>query len=83
LLVLRELIAQEKQQHVGPPNRHNFSLRFRSNSLPVQRAIMEAWAWLESSGCLAGNPEYSEGAFFVTRHQSSRSGRPGPAGAGL
>ena len=75
LLVLRELIVQEKQQHVGPPNRHNFSMRFKNSPVTVQKAIMEAWAWLESSGCLAQQPQQHDGWFFVTRcgHQLAES----------
>ena len=75
LLVLHEVIAQEKQPSSGRPNRHNFSLRFQNRPEPVQRAIMEAWAWLESSGCLAHDPMWSEGVFFVTRrgHELAKS----------
>lgn len=67
LLVLKSIIMQEKQRGAGAPNRHNFSLRFKSHPESVQRAIMEAWAWLESSGCLAQLPQHDAGWFFVTR----------------
>jgi uncharacterized protein (TIGR02391 family) len=67
LLVLKSIVAQEKQRHVGPPNPHNFSQRFHNHPESVQRAIMEAWSWLETSGCLAQLPQHSHGFFFVTR----------------
>jgi len=67
LLVLRDIIFWDKQQVYGPPQHHNVSQRFHDRPKEVQRAIMEAWAWLESSGCLAQEPEQSEGVFFVTR----------------
>ena len=70
LLVLREVIAREKQRVFGPPQRYAFSQQFHGCLQSVQRAIMEAWAWLESSGCLAHDPEQlggGGGVFFVTR----------------
>ena len=75
LLVLREVIVQEKQKVYGPPQHCAFSQRFRGCPQSVQRAIMEAWAWLESSGCLAQRTEQSAGVFFVTRrgHELAQS----------
>lgn len=67
LLVLKSIVAQEKQRQAGPPNPHNFSQRFNKRPESVQRAIMEAWAWLETSGCLAQHPQHSAGFVFVTR----------------
>jgi len=76
LHVLRQLIVQDEHpQGIGPPNRHNFSLRYKHSPLPLQKAIMEAWAWLESSGAIAHSPQYSDGCFFVTRrgHELAKS----------
>ncbi len=59
LLVLQAIVAQEKDKVCGIPNRKNFSGGFKARSKPVQRAIMEAWAWLETSGAIA-QPEPHE-----------------------
>jgi len=74
-LVLQDIIAQEDNRGSGSPNRHNFSLRFRNHPEAVQRAIMEAWAWLETSGAIAQLPQKDDGWFFVTRrgHELARS----------
>ncbi len=75
LLVLQDLVAQETHRGSGSPNRHNFSLGFRNHPEPVQRAIMEAWAWLETSGAIAELPQHQDGWFFVTRrgHELAQS----------
>jgi uncharacterized protein (TIGR02391 family) len=75
LLVLREVIAQEGRRDSGSPNRNNFSRRFQGLPEPVQRAIMEGWAWLEASGCVAQLPLHDDGWVFVTRrgHQLAAS----------
>ena len=75
LLVLQDIIAQEKQRHFGIPNLHNFALQFQNEPEGVQRAIMEAWAWLVRSGCIAQLPGQSNGFIFVTRlgHQLSQA----------
>ncbi len=74
-LVLQELVAQEKNRSLGSINRGNFSRGFHSHSEIVQRAIMEAWAWLETSGAIAQLPQQQEGWFFVTRrgHELAQS----------
>lgn len=66
LLVLKEIADQEKRKGSGAPNRHNFSLRFCNSPQTVQRAIMEGWAWLESSAAITHLPQ-QDGFFFVTR----------------
>ena len=66
LLVLREFVGMQKR-NPSELNRHNFSLQFKSRSMPVQNAIMEAWAWLETSGAFAQRPGQQDGWFFVTR----------------
>jgi uncharacterized protein (TIGR02391 family) len=75
LLVLQDIVRQEKNRGSGSPNRHNFSLGFQSHPEPVQRAIMEAWAWLETSGVIAQLPQTQDGWFFVTRrgHELTQS----------
>src|SRR5438046_10150723 len=75
LLVLQAIIAQEKQRTSGVPHRRNFSNNFRNHAESVKRAIMEAWAWLETSGAIAQVPEHDEGWFFVTRrgHELAKS----------
>lgn len=67
MLVLKEVLAQEELRHSGPPNRRSFSLRFQGRPESVQRAIMEAWAWLEASGCIAHLPQQDPDWCFVTR----------------
>ena len=67
LFVLEEIIEQERHRSSGLPNQYNFCLRFQNRSETVQKAIMEAWGWLESVGCLARMPLDSEGYRFVTR----------------
>ena len=66
LIVLQELIRREAHNHTKL-NRYNFSLEFRGQFQDVQRAIMEAWSWLEFSGCLAPLPAQTDGWSFVTR----------------
>ena len=75
LLVLQDIVAQEKNRGSGSSNRYNFSLGFRNYPEPVQRAIMEAWAWLETSGVIAQLPQKEDGWFFVTRrgHELAQS----------
>lgn len=64
LLILDELI--EIERHGTEPHRKNFILRFR-NFEQIHEALMEAWAWLESSGCLVQSPLKDEGWRFITR----------------
>ncbi len=75
LLVLQDIIEEEKRPTAPRPNRKNFSGRFESRDERVQRAIMEAWGWLESAGAIAQRPLVEEGNFFVTRrgHQLAQS----------
>ena len=76
-VVLQDLVTAEKTRNAGRMNRHNYSLEFRNSGDEVQRAIMEAWAWLENTGCLACQPG-NDGWFFVTRrgHQLSQTSEP-------
>lgn len=67
LFVLQSIVEQEKQRTSGVPCRVNFSRRFQDHPEAVNRAIMEAWAWLETSGAIAQLPDHDEGRFFVTR----------------
>lgn len=75
VLVLQAIAAQEKQRTSGPPHRRNFSNGFRNYPDAIKRAIMEGWAWLETSGLIAQLPEQDEGWFFVTRrgHELAQS----------
>lgn len=62
--VLKDLIAIENAR--GNLIQQNFCNRFHNKS--VQKAIAEAWVWLEREGCLAPNPSSSMGsAVFITR----------------
>jgi len=64
--VLKDLTASENAGNTL--NRHNYCLRFHSQSDDVQKAIVEAWVWLEREGCLAPKPGLIVGnAVFVTR----------------
>ncbi len=64
--VLKDLTASENTGNTL--NRHNYCLRFQSESDDVQKAIVEAWVWLEREGCLAPKPSLIAGnAVFVTR----------------
>jgi len=67
LVVLQSIVEHEKHPTSGVPHRRNFSLGFRNHPETVKRAIMEAWAWLETSGAIAQLPEHDEGSYFVTR----------------
>ncbi len=74
-LVLQAIVAQEETKYSQTPNRYDFSLEFSNHPKDVQRAIMEAWAWLESSGAIAQLPQQQDGLFFVTRrgHELAQS----------
>lgn len=54
-------------------NRHNFSLPHVVQEYPQQqwkqlnRALMEAWVWLEREGLIAPNPEQGSDWVFITR----------------
>ena len=62
--VLKDLTATENAGNTL--NRHNYCLRFQRQD--VQKAIMEAWVWLEREGCLAPKPGLiASNAVFVTR----------------
>jgi len=71
-VVLQHLnsIAQKKQ---GKLNCHNFSLGHNIQEYPseyhehLQRALMEAWVWLESEGFLAPEPGAQGDWVFITR----------------
>jgi len=64
--VLKDLIASENAGNTL--NRHNYCLRFQHQSDDVQKAIVEAWMWLEREGCLAPKPGLIVGnAVFITR----------------
>jgi len=64
--VLKDLIASEKTGN--SLNRHNYFLRFQSQSEDVQKAISEAWVWLDREGCIAPCPGLIMGnAVFITR----------------
>lgn len=64
--VLKDLIASENAGNTLI--RHNYCLRFQSQSDDVQKAIVEAWMWLEREGCLAPKPGLIVGnAVFITR----------------
>ncbi len=67
LAVLQEAIEIERRGTSGKLHRYNFSLNFRNEPEAVQHAIMEAWAWLERSGCFAQLPQHQDGWSFVTR----------------
>jgi len=64
--VLKDLIDSENAGN--SLNRHNYCLRFQSQPEDVQKAIVEAWVWLEREGCIAPRPGLIVGnAMFVTR----------------
>src|SRR5207244_6741320 len=67
VLVLQDIVAIETRGSSGGPNRRNFMGMFPKLQDPPQQAIMEAWAWLETSGCIAQRPTQEEGWVFVTR----------------
>jgi len=66
-VLLQDLVACEKARDTGSLNRHNYSNRFRSVRSDVQKAIMEAWLWLEREGCIAPKPMTQGDWIFVTR----------------
>ena len=64
--VLKDLVASENAR--GSLNRHNYCLRFQHRGEDVQKAIVEAWVWLEREGCLAPKPGLIVGSdMFITR----------------
>jgi uncharacterized protein (TIGR02391 family) len=64
--VLKDLTASEGAGN--SLNRHNYCLNFQRQPENVQKAIVEAWMWLEREGCLAPKPGLIVGnAVFVTR----------------
>ena len=64
--VLNDLIAAENTG--GHLIRHNYCLRFQGQPEDVQKAIVEAWVWLEREVCLAPKPGLIAGpAVFITR----------------
>ncbi len=64
--VLKDLTASESAGN--NVNRHNYCLRFQRQPENVQKAIVEAWVWLEREGCLAPKPSLIAGnTMFVTR----------------
>ena len=64
--VLKDLIRSESTSN--SVNRHNYCLRFQHHPEDVQKAIVEAWMWLEREGCLAPKPSLIAGnTMFVTR----------------
>lgn len=64
--VLKDLVASEKAS--GILIRHNYCLGFRGHHEDVQKAIAEAWVWLEREGCFAPKPGIISGsAVFITR----------------
>ncbi len=64
--VLKDLTASEDAGNTL--NRHNYYLGFQHRSDDVQKAIVEAWMWLEREGCLAPKPSVIVGnSMFVTR----------------
>lgn len=66
-VLLQDLIASENARDTGSLNRNNYSNRFRSVRSDVQKAIMEAWLWLEREGCIAPKPMTQGDWIFVTR----------------
>lgn len=66
-VLLQDLVACEKARDTGSLNRNNYSNRFRSVQSAVQKAIMEAWLWLEREGCIAPKPMTQGDWIFVTR----------------
>lgn len=64
--VLNDLNASENAGNTL--NRHNYCLRFKSLPEDVQKAIVEAWMWLEREGCLAPKPSLIvNDSVFITR----------------
>ena len=78
LSILHDLIAAERSRNDGRMNRHNYAIGFRAAGDEVQRALMEAWAWLENTGSLACQPA-SDGWFFVTRRGHELASNSDPA----
>jgi len=65
-LLLDLVLRQDRDKARIGLSRHNYTLNFRSSPEDVQRAIMEAWVWLEPELCIALKP-MSQGIYFVTR----------------
>ena len=64
--VLKNIIVRDNAGNT--PTRHNYVLQFQRHSDDVQKAIVEAWMWLEREGCLAPKPGLIvSNAVFVTR----------------
>ena len=64
--VLKDLIASESAGN--NLIRHNYCLNFQRQHEKIQKAIVEAWVWLEREGCLAPKPSMIAGnAVFITR----------------
>jgi len=66
LLLLKQLSLYEKtDQHAL--GRRNFSNAYSSHPKGVQRALMEAWVWLEREDLIAPRPRQDRDWVFVTR----------------
>jgi uncharacterized protein (TIGR02391 family) len=64
--VLKDLTVSESAGN--RLNRHNYCLGFGKQPEDVQKAIVEAWMWLEREVCLAPKPSLIAGnTMFVTR----------------
>lgn len=67
LFALKQLVRHEKNRNLGELNRQNFVNSYRESGVAVQRALMEAWVWLEREGLIAPDPRQQGSWVFVTR----------------
>ena len=75
LVALKQLVVHEERGDLGDLNRHNFSNSHRGYPEDVQKALMEAWVWLEREGLIAPQPMQQRDWVFVTRsgHELART----------
>jgi uncharacterized protein (TIGR02391 family) len=67
-VVLKDLVCQKEAEQKGQLIRHNYLLQFQQYDEDVQKAVVEAWMWLEREGCIAPKPGLIQGnGVFVTR----------------
>ena len=66
-IILAELIELEQSKRNDMLSRHNYVSTYYKSSDDIQKAIIEAWIWLEQEGFIAPRPLEARDWVFVTR----------------
>ncbi len=51
--VLQWLVGKERAPKETVQTRDNFLSQFKTGSVDIRKALVEAWVWLEREGCIA------------------------------